>query len=280
MNTSLRKRAETHLKKSPAETSELPDCDAQKLVHELQVHQAELEIQNEELRSAQQEVIKARDRYRELYQSVPVGCLTLNAHRKILDANAAAVALLGIPLDVLAGQRVDKFVAPEDADVYYLHLRKAIETGHRQRHDIRFRRGDGFLFWADTETVPSLSPKVAATSLITLSDITARKQAEESSWQIAAELQATNKALEDSRRAALNLMEDAVETRKQIEQAELERQQTLEQLKGANDELSQFNRVAVGREIRMVALKQEVNALCVASGQSPRYNLEFENETA
>ena len=277
MNTSLRKRAEALLKKSPTEMAAFPDCDAQKLVHELHVHHAELEIQNEELRNAQQELIESRDRYRELYQSVPVGCLTLDAQRKILDANAAAVALLGLPLDVLAGQRLDKFVAPEDADVYYLHQRKAIETGQRQRHDIRFRRGDGFLFWADMEMVPSLSPKVAATSLVTLSDITARKQAEESSWQIAAERQAANNALEDSRRAAINLMEDAVEARKQIEQAELERQQTLEALRGANDELSQFNSAAVGREIRMVSLKKEVNALCVASGQPPRYNLEFEN---
>jgi len=280
MNTTLRKRAEAILSRSPDENSALPTRDVQELVHELQIYQAELEIQNEELRRAQQELVGARDRYKELYQSVPVGCLTLDSNRMIRDANAASTAMLGTGSQDLAGQRLDKFVSEEDGDPFYLLMRRAAETGNRQRRDIRFRWDEGCPFWADLEVVPTLCPKTEAFFLITLSDITARKQAEESSWQIAAELQATNKALEDSRRAALNLMEDAVETRKQIEQAELERQQTLEQLKGANDELSQFNRVAVGREIRMVALKQEVNALCVASGQSPRYNLEFENETA
>ena len=119
MNTTLRKRAEAILSRSPDETSTLPTLDVQELVHELQIYQAELEIQNEELRRAQQELVGARDRYRELYQSVPVGCLTLDANRMIRDANATATAMLGTGNQDLSGQRLNKFVSEEDGDAFY-----------------------------------------------------------------------------------------------------------------------------------------------------------------
>ncbi len=51
----------------------------------------------------------------------------------------------------------------------------------------------------------------------------------------------------------------------------------MEKLRAANDELAQFNRVAVGRELRMVELKQEVNALCARMGVEPPYPLDFRN---
>ena len=197
MNTSLRKRAEDILARSPDETSALPTRDVQELVHELQVHQAELEIQNEELRRAQQELVGALDRFRELYQSVPVGCLTLDANRMIRDANTEATAMLGTGSQDLVGQRLDKFVSEEDGDAFYLLMRKAAETGNRQRRDIRFRWAEGCPFWADVELVPTLCPKTEAFFLITLSDITARKQAEGQYRTLNAELDHRVKARTD-----------------------------------------------------------------------------------
>jgi hypothetical protein len=58
---------------------------------------------------------------------------------------------------------------------------------------------------------------------------------------------------------------------------EMERQYTAE-LEARNNELSRFNRLAVGRELRMIELKKEVNALCAAAGLPLRYDLAFEND--
>ncbi len=219
MTPLLRQRTEELLKKSPDETPALPTSDVQVLVHELQAYLTELERQNEELRRAQRNRAEPRDRYNELYQSVPVGCLTLDDDRIILDANAAAVAMLGVPLQGLVGQRAEKFVAQEDADACCLHLLQTAKTGNRMRKDIRFHRADGSLFWADLEAMPTHPRAASAALLISLRDVTSRKQTEEELRHAAAKLKAANAAQHDSHLAALNMMEDAVAAREEAEQA-------------------------------------------------------------
>ncbi len=73
----------------------MPVKDVQQLVHELQVHQIELEMQNDELRRTQVELEAARDRYVDLYDFSPAGHLTLDMHGKIVEANLRAGTLLG-----------------------------------------------------------------------------------------------------------------------------------------------------------------------------------------
>jgi GAF domain-containing protein len=75
----------------------------------------------------------------------------------------------------------------------------------------------------------------------------------------------------DSHRAALNLMEDAVLAKEALRESH-------EQLRAYNEELTLFNRVAVGRELRMIELKREVNDFCERLGQPARYSLEFDQE--
>ena len=74
----------------------MPVKDVQQLVHELQVHQIELEMQNDELRRTQLELEAARDRYVDLYDFSPAGHLTLDTHGTIVEANLRAGTLLGI----------------------------------------------------------------------------------------------------------------------------------------------------------------------------------------
>src|SRR5215469_15346828 len=68
----------------------------QRLVHDLEIHQIELKLQNEELRNAQVELAASRDRYTDLYEFAPVGYITVNNTRKIVNANLAAASMLGI----------------------------------------------------------------------------------------------------------------------------------------------------------------------------------------
>ncbi len=85
-----RTRAEELLRQKVADLEDisgpLPE-DVQKLVHELQVHQIELEMQNDELRGAQLALEQSRDRYLDLYDYAPVGYFTLDKDALILEAN-------------------------------------------------------------------------------------------------------------------------------------------------------------------------------------------------
>ena len=92
------------------------------------------------------------------------------------------------------------------------------------------------------------------------------------------ELEAANASLRESRAAALNLMRDAVEAREQAEQANAALARSMGELRARSEELARFNRVAVGRELRMIQLKKEINQWRILAGQGARYPLAFEQE--
>jgi PAS domain S-box-containing protein len=117
-------------------------------VHELRVHQIELEMQNEELRTAQAEIEAGRARYFDLYDLAPVGYCTLSEQGLILEANLTAATLLGWPEAALVKQPISRFILKEDQDIYYLHRKKLFETGEPQECELRLVKPDGTLFWA------------------------------------------------------------------------------------------------------------------------------------
>ena len=82
--------------------------------------------------------------------------------------------------------------------------------------------------------------------------------------------------MNDSRRAALNLMDDAVMARQQAEQAAAMLVQQANELRSSNEDLARFNSAAVDRELRMVELKKQVNELCLKAGLPPEYKMEFD----
>ena len=82
----------------------MPVEDVRKLVEELQIHQIELEMQNEELRSVQYELEQSRKKYSDLYDFAPVGYLTINEEGRIVEANLTAAKQLGVERSILIGK--------------------------------------------------------------------------------------------------------------------------------------------------------------------------------
>jgi PAS domain S-box-containing protein len=163
--------------------------DVKSLLLELGVHQEELKAQNEELRQAQLELSVARDRYKELFDSAPIGYLVLDGSLMIRETNLRAASLLGTPGQDLIGTPLSRFMGRQEADAYYLHLMEVRKRGTQQSCELVFCRSEGSLFHGYLETSPYESALFGNGWRIALVDITKRKQAEE-------ELQEANMTLE------------------------------------------------------------------------------------
>jgi two-component system, NtrC family, response regulator AtoC len=137
----LRRKAEKQVRKSRLEEdiSKLSDEDVRSLVHELQVHQTELEMQNEELRRAQLELEKSRDKYADLYDFSPVGYFTLNRNGLILEANLSGARLVNRERRFLTGQPFTTLIAAEDCRGFFSHIETVFRRPIRQGCELKLR---------------------------------------------------------------------------------------------------------------------------------------------
>ena len=115
----LRAAAEAKLARAIGPRDEASELPGDEILHELQVHQIELEMQNKELRRSHLALEAARDRYADLYDFAPVGYITLNREGLINDINLTGAALLGVDRAKLSLRRFSKFVSPPDADRWH-----------------------------------------------------------------------------------------------------------------------------------------------------------------
>ena len=185
----LRQKAEDLVNKSSdaLNVNHLTIDAINQLLHELQVHQIELEMQNEELQGANIALDILRSRYFDLYDLAPVGYLTLNAQGLIQKANLTVASLLGMTRNKLIKQPISNLIFKEDEDIYYLHHKKLLACTEPQSFDLRIIKFDNTIFWAnvvitfgnDNESSDTYSNNDAADELrVVISDISARKQAE------------------------------------------------------------------------------------------------------
>ena len=179
----LRQRAEAAFHGTASPSSQDQEAmtveETQRTVHELRVHQIELEMQNEELRRAQAELDASRARYFDLYDLAPVGYCTLNEQGIILQANLSAATLLEVDRNALVQQPISGFIHKEDQDIYYLLHNKLVSTGDPQSGELRMVQSDGTPIWIQLESAVAHDQNGAAMLRIVLNDVTTRKQVEE-----------------------------------------------------------------------------------------------------
>jgi diguanylate cyclase (GGDEF)-like protein/PAS domain S-box-containing protein len=195
----LRRNAEMKLGKRTRKSAPPPatEADSLRLVHELEVHQVELEMQNEELRRVQEELEESRAKYFDLYELAPVGYLLLGAQGLILEANLTAARLLGAEKAQLVKRPVMRFIVKEDQDIYYLHYQRLLDTRKPQVCDLRMTRKGRDPFWVqmDANLVRDAATG-APLCRVGMSDISECKQAEEESRRAEASVEETNRELQ------------------------------------------------------------------------------------
>ncbi len=188
----LRLRAEALLKKqshSPkgsgaprrpvAETTVL-EADSQRTLHELQVHQIELEMQNTELQDARDKMELLLEKYTDLYDFAPVGYFSLDEQGRILDANLTGTTLLGVDRSALINRRLPEFVPPESRLIFQAFLEEVFARPGRLTCETSMIKQDGSTFWADLHATSAVSlHEPQKWCRVAISDSTALKRAKE-----------------------------------------------------------------------------------------------------
>ncbi|MBE0537219.1 MAG: PAS domain-containing sensor histidine kinase [Phycisphaerae bacterium] len=199
---SIRDRAVAIYNNKPVNIDELTRDDVANLVHELGVHQIELEIQNEELNRTQAELADSRDMYRQLYDFAPVGYLTLDPQGVIERANLTACAMLGVARSDLCNRPLSRFTIPEYQDQWQkclAHLRQSKGKRPYSACQIRMQKSDSSLFWAHVVAVRIHAPSDDKQDQIrvTLTNITDVKNAQQVQKELTEVVQRQNRQLQD-----------------------------------------------------------------------------------
>lgn len=183
----LRIAAEARLDHPSARAADGHPRPADELLYELQVHQLELEMQNEALVQAQIALEESRDRYLDLYELAPIGYITLTRSDQISAINLTGANLLGEERSKLLQRRFARFIVPEDRDFWHRYFMQALRQDSSSTCELTLQRGDGTFFDASLDCLRSSGDDASMQTLrVAISDITARRQRNEEERRIAA----------------------------------------------------------------------------------------------
>ena len=209
----LRQRAEEKAREAGARRPALTAHEAQRLVHELEVHQIELEMQNSELRQAREELELLLGQYTELYDFAPVGYFTINSEGVIRASNLAGATLLGLERSLLLGRSFLPFVAPQDRPAFSSFLATVIAGTGKQELELGLAlSGEDAPLFVKLEAVTDSSGRKCRVAVI---DISKRKRAEEElrkyqehlEWMVGERTRSLQAEIAERRRAELAVKE-------------------------------------------------------------------------
>lgn len=218
--TKLRKRAEKKLDKLDSKDVPLiKDSDPLKLIHELQVHQIELEMQNVELLAAKEELENAMEKYSDLYNFAPAGYLTLSKEGDIIELNHSAAALLGVDLKKIINTRFGLYITEDTLGIYNAFFDEVFSSNAKETCEILLTiKGEPDIF----VHIEAIVLNNSSQCLLAMTDITDHKMIEDELLQ-------------------------------------------------KSKELKEFNKYFIGRELKMIELKKEINELLNKSGLGEKY---------
>ncbi len=243
----LRDQAEKRLcARTPQSRPPMNEIETQRLVHEIEVHQVELEMQNEELRRARQELELSLHKYSELYDFAPVGYFVFDPRGLIREINLAGAQLLGAERQRLVQAPFPRFIADaEGREIFSRHLRAALEQQAVLRCEIRLSGKDGGVIYGQLQSVAVTDGSKADRILTSIVNVTERRQLEENLQQGHDRMEATvQERTTELSLANAHLLEE-IEERKKAEAA-------------LRDALAKIKQLTEKLQVENVHLQQEL----------------------
>ncbi len=213
---SLRRRAVARLRERrrtmrSAGEKPTPGADAGRALHELQVHQIELEMQNAELQEARDRLETLLERYTDLYDFAPIGYFSIDEESRILEVNLTGASMLGVERSRLVNRRLLQSVAPPSRPAFQAFLERVFMEPGKHVCEATLLNEGGAAFCADLQAAPAPPGGSRPCCRVAASDITALKRAEEAQRRTA-ELAAANRELRQEivrRRAMEKALKDS-----------------------------------------------------------------------
>jgi PAS domain S-box-containing protein len=259
----LRRQAEKQLKakSSEADLSRL-DNETRRLLHELQVHKIELEMQNEELRRGQEELESSLNTYAELYDFAPVGYFTFDPSGVIRNANLSGTKLLGKERESLVNTPFSGFISEEgERKIFSNHLTLALQRKVMLKCEIKLTRNDGLLIYGQLQSIAVSSGDKPDFILTSLVDGTVRKHLEDALQTAHDKLEATvQERTRELTRANVQLTQE-IEERKRAEEALQGTYAEIKQLKDRLEAENIYLQQEVAREHNFGEIIGQCNAI-------------------
>jgi len=189
-SSDLRRRAEVLVRtRKPVKAGRRTEADAKRLLHELQVHQVELEMQNAELSQAHAEAEANAEKFSDLYDFAPVGYFTFAEGGVILGVNLTGVALLGVERRGLLERRFPLWVAPESRNCFNAFLKRTFGSSAKQTCEVNLLRSGTAYLPVQIEGQGVLTLGAEAQCRAVVVDLTDRKRAEDEIRKLNTELE-------------------------------------------------------------------------------------------
>lgn len=172
----LRQKAERSVVMADIDVSQLSELDIKHIIHDLEVHRIELEMQNDELQRANNDLEDAKRQYAELFEFAPVGYLTIDQEYRMTRVNLAFSQLTGFSRERLLSMAFTECICPDFQDAFHFAIGR-LNAAHNetQRFDLQLRRSDQTLLWVHVEMT---SRDRGQSYLLSISDVTRQKEAE------------------------------------------------------------------------------------------------------
>jgi PAS domain S-box-containing protein len=255
----LRERAEKMLGHQTPADGDLDVKDLHRIVHELHVHQAELEMQNDELLRSREETERSHRDFADLYELAPVGYFTLSQEGLILRVNQMGSHFTGHSGSKLINKPFRSFINSDEGPVFYSFIAQVFATNARQSCELSLLSKTGQTRFVHAEAQAMTGTGSQPHCLLALIDITAKREAEQKLLDSEATLQKTNERLEEL-----------------VQQRTLTLNQTLQALQEENEIRRQMQEALTRSEVQYRILTESIPAMIWSTDRDG--NMEFVNQ--
>jgi len=194
--SALRAKAEELLSvRSGAEQRTLPDSELAVLLNELEIHELEVDMQNDELRESYRAIDMERSRFTGFFEAAPIGYFILDSLGTIREINRSGIELLDAGKDAILGKHLSYWIVPEAKEDFYVFINSMETVGNRKKYETLMRSSNGQIMHVQLGGIAMINPLSAAPEYyITLTDVTESRNAAQVLKQTTERLNQTLKA--------------------------------------------------------------------------------------